>query len=353
LRSHFLHISSDIAHQWIHLGKPQSYRIHNSLEHSSVKALLCHCHEAFAVNGRLKDTQKRRVEGFLGVVNLILIAMGIAALLGGLIVGSFLNVIIQRLPRWEVWKAHHDLDPLFETKPPPNIATPRSHCPHCTHTLSTIELIPIVSYVALKGRCRYCQKPIGTLYPLVEGATGLLTLLAVVRFGFVVSTVWALVFIYFLIALIVIDWRELQLPDYLTQPLLWLGLGLALFQDDDLTLLTFSGSLHAAVAGAILGFMSLWILLVTFKWLTGRDGMGYGDLKLLAAIGAWLGASRVLNVLFVASIIGLMIAGALLILKKRSRSEPLAFGSFLGLAALWILLCPPTVFDLFHLLKGH
>jgi len=266
------------------------------------------------------------------------------AALSGLCVGSFINVVIVRLPAWERFLLlceSHGLDPaaaaseLTQRTPPPNLLRPASHCPQCLHPIAVSDNVPLLSYLRLRGHCRHCQAKISLRYPLIELTAALMTIGVLWRYGVAweVVRIWVLGF--FLIALGVIDWREQQLPDRLTQPMLWLGLlnTLTLADGGYANISGLSHQLANSVWGAIIGYGSLWLLMRGFKLLTGREGMGLGDVKLLAAIGAWLGVSALLPVLFLASLIGLSTALTLVVMRRASLGDAFPFGTFLAVAA--------------------
>ena len=250
----------------------------------------------------------------------------------GLMLGSFLNVVILRLPRRLEWQWKRDsLETLGEPEiydpPPPGIVVERSHCPHCKHELSWYENIPVFSWLALRGKCRNCKSPISIQYPLVELLTMALVLCCVWKFGFGWQGFGAIVFTCFLVALSGIDLRTQLLPDQLTLPLMWLGLVASV---DNL----FISSKHALV-GAIIGYLSLWSVWWLFKQLTGKEGMGHGDFKLLAAMGAWFGLNGILPTILLSSLVGAIIGSIWLYAKGRDRATPIPFGPYLAIAG-WI-----------------
>lgn len=254
-------------------------------------------------------------------------------MLVGLLVGSFLNVVIHRLPlmlklEWERECAEFQGSPPPETTPF-NLCRPRSRCPHCHHQLGVLDNIPLLSWLWLRGRCRYCQAPIARRYPLVELASAALAGLALWRFGASPQLLAALVFSWMLLCMTLIDVDHLLLPDNLTLPLLWLGLLLninALFVP-----------LASAVLGAAFGYGILWSLYWLFKLVTGKEGMGYGDFKLLAAIGAWFGWQSLLPVLLLASATGAALGLGLMALRRLGEDRVLPFGPALALGG-WIYL---------------
>lgn len=251
----------------------------------------------------------------------------------GLLVGSFLNVVILRLPRRMEWEWKREAREILELPdeydpPPPGIVVERSHCPHCKHQLRWYENIPVFSWLALGGKCRNCKAPISPQYPLVELLTMLAFLACVWQFGFGWQGFGALVFTGFLISLSGIDLRTQLLPDQLTLPLMWLGLIAAV---DNLYM-----PAKPALIGAVVGYLSLWIVWWVFKQLTGKEGMGHGDFKLLAAIGAWCGLAGILPTILLSSLVGAIIGSVWLAMKGKDRATPIPFGPYLAVAG-WIV----------------
>lgn len=252
----------------------------------------------------------------------------------GLMVGSFLNVVIYRLPLMleREWRSQCrellDLDPAVE-EAPFNLAVPRSRCPHCGHAITAMENIPILSYLALRGRCSSCGASISARYPIVEAATGLISVAVAWRFGFSVHTPAALVLSWALIALSMIDYDHKLLPDAITLPVLWLGLLLGVFG-------VFI-SAPQSVIGAVAGYLSLWVVFKLFKLMTGKEGMGYGDFKLLALLGAWMGWQMLPVIIILSSVVGAAVGIGLIALAGRDRSVPIPYGPYLA-AAGWIAL---------------
>lgn len=248
----------------------------------------------------------------------------------GLVVGSFLNVVIHRLPKMmeHGWMA--ECAELRGEAPPPaeklTLATPRSRCLQCGHAISALENIPVLSFLFLRGRCRACQAPISLRYPLVEALSGVLSGYAIWRFGISWAGIGALFFVWCMIALTFIDFDTQLLPDSITLPLLWAGL-----------LLNLNGTftdLRSAVIGAAAGYLSLWSVYWAFKLATGKEGMGYGDFKLLAAIGAWLGWKMLPLAILASSMVGAVVGIALIVLARHGRNIPIPFGPYLAAAAL-------------------
>jgi leader peptidase (prepilin peptidase)/N-methyltransferase len=258
----------------------------------------------------------------------------------GLAIGSFLNVVIHRLPRMmeNEWKAQ--CAELASSEPVPagpryNLVVPSSHCPHCRTPLRAIDNIPLVSWVALRGKCGHCGTRISARYPIVEALTAALSVVVAYRFGFTPATLLALVFTWTLVALTFIDADTTLLPDDLTLPLLWLGLGSNVFG-------TFV-PLQDAVIGAMAGYLALWSIYWLFKLATGKEGMGYGDFKLLAALGAWMGWKALLPIVLLSSLVGALVGIVLIVLARRGREIPIPFGPYLAAAGLIVLLTGDTL----------
>ena len=249
-------------------------------------------------------------------------------------VGSFLNVVIHRLPKMLEREWHAQCAELDGKKPEDapryNLVVPRSACPHCGHMIGALENIPVISYLLLRGKCKGCGAHISARYPVVEVVSGLLSGFAAWHFGFGLAALAALLFVWALLALTFIDFDMQLLPDVITLPLLWLGLLLnlpATFVD-----------LRSAVTGAAMGYLVLWGVYWLFKMATGKEGMGYGDFKLLAAIGAWLGWQMLPLVILLSSLVGAVVGITLIVVARRGRNIPIPFGPYLaggGLIALF------------------
>ncbi len=257
----------------------------------------------------------------------------IAGLLG-LMVGSFLNVVIHRLPimmerDWAAQCAELRGETAAEAAPL-SLAKPRSRCPKCGHTITVLENIPIISWLVLRGKCKACAAPISVRYPLTEGLTGLLFAFAAWHFGFGAAGMGALLFIAALVALTGIDFDTQLLPDDITLPLLWIGLGLNIFN-------TYA-DLKSAVIGAIMGYLVLWSVYWLFKLTTGKEGMGYGDFKLLAALGAWLGWQMLPLTILLSSLVGAIVGISLMVFARHGRNVPIPFGPYLAAAGLIALI---------------
>jgi leader peptidase (prepilin peptidase)/N-methyltransferase len=260
-----------------------------------------------------------------------------ACTLLGLIVGSFLNVVIHRLPKmmereWRLQCAELEGSDSREVTVTEryNLILPASTCPHCGHKIGALENIPLLSYLWLRGKCRECKAPIGRRYPIVEAITGLISGYVAWHFGFGWMAAAALVLCWSLIALTFIDLDTQLLPDDITLPLLWLGLLVNLGG-----LLT---DLQSAVIGAIAGYLALWSVYWLFKLVTGKEGMGYGDFKLLAALGAWLGWKLLPAIILLSSVVGALVGIALIVFARHGRTVPIPFGPYLaggGLVALF------------------
>lgn len=262
----------------------------------------------------------------------------------GLMVGSFLNVVIHRLPKMMEHEWHRNCQELQSQEiqgqalqaqePAPvekyNLIAPRSACPSCGHKITALENIPVVSYLFLRGKCSACNASISLRYPLIEALTGALAGLIAWHFGYSSMAVAAWAFTLALVALTFIDFDTQLLPDDITLPLLWLGL---LYNFN-----TGFTDLHSAVMGAVAGYLSLWSIYWLFKLVTGKEGMGYGDFKLLAAIGAWFGWQLLPAVILLSSLVGSVVGIGLILLAKQGRNVPIPFGPFLamgGIAALF------------------
>ena len=251
-----------------------------------------------------------------------------------LAVGSFLNVVIHRLPKMLEQQWRDELAELNgqEAAAPKryNLVVPRSACPACGHAISALENVPLLSYLALRGKCASCKARISPRYPVVEALTAVLSGFIAWRYGFAWQTLAILIFVWSMIALAFIDLDTFYLPDDITLPLVWAGL-LAnmggLFVD-----------LQSAVVGAIAGYLALWVVFWGYKLATGKDGMGYGDFKLLAAIGAWLGWKMLPVVILLSSLAGAIVGVSLIIFARHERNVPIPFGPYLvmgGLIALF------------------
>ena len=253
----------------------------------------------------------------------------------GLLVGSFLNVVILRLPA----RLQHDwrnqarevleleADAVLSESIPPDLVFTASHCPHCKHTLSALDNVPLLSWLALRGRCRYCKAPISAQYPLVEALTLIASAVIAWKFGLSGQLFAGLLLTWTLIAAAGIDARTQLLPDQLTVPLMWLGLLISLLPIfvDPVT----------AIIGAAIGYLSLWSVFWLFKLVTGKEGMGYGDFKLLAALGAWMGAMSLLPIILMSSLFGAVIGSIVLAKRGQDRSTPIPFGPFIAIAG-WV-----------------
>ncbi|WP_374316785.1 A24 family peptidase [Aquabacterium sp.] len=255
----------------------------------------------------------------------------------GLCIGSFLNVVIHRLPKMLERQWRVDSSALLEIpvkeEPELNLVKPASRCPSCGHLIRWYENIPLLSWLFLRGKCSACKTPISIRYPLVELATALLFAATSWRFnGQPVTLVWA-VFVSILVAASMIDWDTTLLPDDLTFPLLWAGLLAALFG--------WTIPLNEAVTGAMVGYLSLWAVYWLFKLTTGKEGMGYGDFKLLAALGAWLGWQMVLPVVLGSSIIGAVVGIIMKVSSQLREGRYVPYGPFLAGAGLGIMLAGP------------
>jgi leader peptidase (prepilin peptidase)/N-methyltransferase len=283
-----------------------------------------------------------------------------SCLVFGLLIGSFLNVVIYRVPimlerQWreqcmelagtgaastapatDSQQSGADLPPAVKAPEPFNLVVPRSTCPSCKAPITAIQNIPVLSYLFLRGRCARCSARISARYPAVEALTGILSAAVAWKFGFGWPTLAALVLTWFLVALTFIDVDHQLLPDNLTLPLLWIGLLLSLWGPQA------AGApvpmdMRSSIIGAIGGYLSLWSVYHLFRLLTGKEGMGYGDFKLFAALGAWLGWKMLLPIILIAAGVGAVVGIALLAVRGQNRSTPIAFGPFLATAG-WLML---------------
>lgn len=259
----------------------------------------------------------------------------------GLCVGSFLNVVIHRLPKmmereWLAQCAEVSNREIPADTEPLTLARPRSRCPHCGHTIRAYENIPLLSYfLILRGKCAGCGKAISLRYPLIEALTGLLSAFAVWHFGDTYAAAGALLLIWALLALTFIDFDTQLLPDSITLPLLWFGLAFNLVQ--------VYTDLPSAVIGAMTGYLILWSIYWGFKLLTGKEGMGYGDFKLLAALGAWLGWQMLPAIILLSSVVGAIVGIALILFARHGRNIPIPFGPYLASAGIIALFWGPTL----------
>lgn len=270
------------------------------------------------------------------------------ALVLGLLVGSFLNVVIHRMPimldrQWRAQCAE------IEGREPPeqpryDLISPRSACPGCQAPIAARHNIPVISYLLLKGRCANCSRRIGLRYPAIELLTGLCSAAVAWQFGYSWTCVAALVLTWFLIALAFIDVDTQLLPDDLTLPLLWLGLlvALALPHEPGARLPV---DLRSSVIGAMAGYLSLWSVYHLFRLATGKEGMGYGDFKLLAALGAWLGWQMLLPIILLAACVGALLGIFMIVTGRRETGIPMAFGPYLAAAGWLALLWGPQLVE--------
>ena len=258
-----------------------------------------------------------------------------SVLILGLMIGSFLNVVIYRLPVMMEREWRKECREFLELEPEPeqqdsepfNLVFPLSHCPHCRHNIKPYHNIPVLSYLLLRGKCAQCGQPISLRYPILEAFTGLCSAIVAWHFGYGLNMFFALLLTWGLIAASFIDIDHQLLPDSILLPTLWLGLFLSLF-----SVYTDSAS---SIIGAIAGYLSLWTVYQGFKLATGKEGMGFGDFKLLALLGAWLGWQYLPLIILLSSLVGAIIA--MIVLIKRDRNAPIPFGPYLATAG-WLAL---------------
>ena len=250
-----------------------------------------------------------------------------------LLVGSFLNAAIYRIPIMLQQGWREECEELFggnakETSLDPgkkfNLFVPRSQCPHCGHMITALENIPVFSYLFLRGKCSSCKTKISIQYPVIEIITALVSVFVASKFGFGWQTLAALIFTWTLITLSLIDAKTMLLPDNLTIPLMWLGIAVNYHN-------VFVG-LYDSVLGAMIGYLSLWSLYHVFRLITGKEGMGYGDFKILAAIGAWGGWQILPFTIFAASLVGAIVGITMMIIQNKKESHAIPFGPWLALA---------------------
>ncbi len=261
----------------------------------------------------------------------------------GLLVGSFLNVVILRLPAMmeKDWQQQCcellELDDANYNKDKTNLNlfTPRSHCPKCKHQISALENIPLISYLLLKGKCKHCKTKISLRYPLVELFSGISVVIVAFYFGVSLQALFALLLTWALIALSMIDFDHQLLPDDITLPLLWLGIVINIFG-----LFT---DLESSILGAIFGYGTLWSVYITFKLVTGKEGMGHGDFKLLAVLGAWFGWQSLPVIIMLSSIVGAIVGILLMIFKSHDRNTAIPFGPYLAIAGWVSMLWGPYI----------
>jgi leader peptidase (prepilin peptidase)/N-methyltransferase len=283
--------------------------------------------------------------------------IGCCALLG-LVIGSFLNVVIYRLPQMldRQWRAQcaelggQSAVEGTEAATKFNLLTPRSSCPSCKTPIKAWHNIPVVSWLLLKGRCSSCKARISARYPLVEALTAALFAIVAWKFGFGWPALAALVLTAFLVALTFIDVDHQLLPDMLTLPLLWIGIVLSLWSPEPVRAMPMD--LRTSIIGAVAGYMSLWSVYHLFRLLTGKEGMGYGDFKLLAALGAWLGWQMLLPIVLVAAVVAAVVGIVIVSARRQERSTPIAFGPFLAAAGWIMLVWGPEILDRYFRFLG-
>lgn len=252
-----------------------------------------------------------------------------------LLIGSFLNVVILRFPKslnyqWDCeCKEHLGIEDDTKDEKPPSLVWARSHCPKCNHQIKSWENIPVLSFLFLRGKCSNCKTPISNRYWLIELLTAILCTYVAFKFGWGFQTLAAIVLTCFLIVIAMIDYDTMLIPDQLSLPLLWIGLFISLWG--------LFVTEPEAIKGALLGYLSLWTVFHLFKLITGKEGMGYGDFKLLAAGGAWLGMKSVAIIIVMSSFAGAVIGSIALVLSKSKESKPIPFGPYLA-AGIWLSL---------------
>lgn len=273
------------------------------------------------------------------------LALYVVTCLFGLVVGSFLNVVVARLPKMMERQWRQECRALLELQSANvgngefSLIRPRSRCPECGHAIPAWENIPVLSFLILRGRCSACRTPISLRYPLIETLSGMLSVVVAWRFGFSAQVLPALFLTWTLIALSAIDLDTQLLFDNITLPLLWAGLICNMFG--------IYTNVYASLIGAVAGYLILWCVYWLFRILTGKEGMGYGDFKLLAALGAWTGYQMLPLIIIVASLIGAMVGIGLILLKGHERNRPIPFGPYLAGAGWVALLWGPQLTGLY------
>lgn len=265
----------------------------------------------------------------------------------GLLVGSFLNVVIYRLPLMmeRDWKEQCcELLELDSTNHQSdhqkfNLVTPRSRCPACQHQIKAIENIPVLSYLFLKGKCSQCKKNISIRYPTIELVSAITVSIVAFYFGVTIQTLFAILLTWALITLTMIDFDHQLLPDDITLPLLWLGIAINLFN--------VYTDINSSVLGAIFGYGILWFVYITFKIVTGKEGMGHGDFKLLAALGAWFGWQSLPLIIILSSVVGALFGISLIVFKSHGRNTQIPFGPYLAVAGLVYMLWGPYLMSVY------
>jgi len=274
-------------------------------------------------------------------------------ILFALLIGSFLNVVIYRLPvmmqrEWREQCAELQAEPADELPDGRfNLVVPRSRCPSCGKGITALQNVPVLSYLFMRGRCAGCRTRISPRYPLVEAATAVLAAVVAWRFGFGWEALMGIVLTLFLIPITMIDFDHQLIPDSIVLPLLWIGLGMSLWHPlpDAETLFI---APRNAIIGAMAGYLSLWSFYWLFKLATGKDGMGHGDFKLLAALGAWLGVGYLFTIVILSAVVGATLGLLLILLRGRDRQIPMPFGPFLASAGWLALICGDTLKALLH-----
>jgi leader peptidase (prepilin peptidase)/N-methyltransferase len=253
----------------------------------------------------------------------------------GLLIGSFLNVVIYRLPKMMEQEWRNECSLLLEISPPTdannkfNLILPGSSCPHCHIKISPLDNIPIISFILLRGKCKNCKVKISWRYPLIELSSSLLALFIAIQFGLSIQMILVLLFTWSLLTLSVIDIDHKLLPDNITLPFLWIGIICNMFG--------YFTDIYSSLFGAIFGYLILWFVYIAFKVITGKEGMGHGDFKLLAMLGAWMGWQYLPLIIILSSLLGSIIGLSLIMLKLHNRTQPIPFGPYLALAG-WIAL---------------
>jgi leader peptidase (prepilin peptidase)/N-methyltransferase len=274
----------------------------------------------------------------------------VVAFMFALLVGSFLNVVIYRLPvmmqiEWRKQAQEILADPADDLPEGRfDLIMPRSRCPSCKQQIGALQNVPVISWLLLRGKCAHCSAPISSRYPLVEFITAALTAVVAWRFGFGVEAAAAIVLTWYLIAITMIDVDYQLIPDSMSVPLLWIGLTLSLFSPVLGADMLFIEP-RDAIIGALAGYLSLWTVYQLFRLITGKEGMGYGDFKLLGALGAWLGYQMLPLIILLSAVVGTVVGVAMIVFRRHDRSVPIPFGPYLAAAGWIALLYGPAIVD--------
>jgi len=281
----------------------------------------------------------------------------IVAFVFALLIGSFLNVVIYRLPVMMQREWREQAEEVLAETPTDlpsgrfDLVMPGSHCPSCEHPISALQNVPVISWLVLRGKCAHCGAAISARYPAVELMTAVLTALVAARFGVGVEAAAAILLTWMLIAISMIDVDHQLIPDSLSLPLLWIGLFLALFHPMPGAEMLFVAP-KDAIVGAIAGYLSLWSIYHLFRLITGKEGMGYGDFKLLAALGAWLGYQLLPMIILLSAVVGAIFGVTMILVRRHDRGVPIPYGPYLAAAGWVALMYGPVLVDWYWRVMG-